>query len=236
MSNPDRSILEGTPNEEDLRVIGRQLGRPARGVVSIAHRCPCGCPTVVRTEPRLPDGTPFPTSFYATCPRLTAAISTLESSGLMKEMTQRLGEDEALNWAYSQAHDDYLRRREELAHVPEIAGISAGGMPNRVKCLHVLVAHALAAGPGVNPFGDEAIEALPQWWENGCCGALDSDQDEVSPAADTCPRHHPLEQVGATEGEPRERVDWPVDGPHEADVVLVANRRAREKRAGGAWA
>ncbi len=172
MSSPDRTTLDEVPTPEDLRVIERQLGRPPRGVVSIAHRCPCGCPTVVRTEPRLPDGTPFPTTFYATCPRLTGAISTLESGGLMRQMTQRLQEDHDLRMDYTHAHEDYLRRRDELAHVPEIAGVSAGGMPNRVKCLHVLVAHALAAGPGVNPFGDEAVEALPEWWTDGCCGAL----------------------------------------------------------------
>ncbi len=173
MSAPDRTTAHETPTEQDLAVVGRQLGRPARGVVAVAHRCPCGCPTVVRTEPRLSDGTPFPTTFYATCPRLTGAISTLESEGLMKDMSRRLLEDEELAWEYAQAHTDYLRRREDLAHVPEIAGVSAGGMPNRVKCLHVLVAHALAAGPGVNPLGDEAIEALPDWWADGCCGALD---------------------------------------------------------------
>ena len=131
MSRPDRTTLEETPTEDDLAVIAHQLGRPARGVVSIAHRCPCGCPTVVRTEPRLPDGTPFPTTFYVTCPRLTGAISTLESQGLMKEMTQRLSEDEDLRWDYAQAHNDYLRRREELAHVPELAGVSAGGSVGR---------------------------------------------------------------------------------------------------------
>ena len=172
MSQPDRTTLEQIPTEEDLEIIGAQLGREPRGVVSIAHRCPCGCPTVVRTEPLLPDGTPFPTTFWATCPRLTGAISTLESEGLLKQMSQRLAEDEDLRWEYAQAHDDYLRRREELAHVPELAGVSAGGMPNRVKCLHVLAAHALAAGPGVNRLGDEVIEALPDWWVDGCCGVM----------------------------------------------------------------
>ena len=44
-----------------------------------------------------------------------------------------------------------------------------GGMPNRVKCLHVLVAHSLAVGEGVNPFGDEALEVLPEWWAAGPC-------------------------------------------------------------------
>ncbi len=177
MSSPDRTTLHEDPTEEDLAVIERQLGRPPRGVVSIAHRCPCGCPTVVRTDPRLPDGTPFPTTFYATCPRLTGAISTLESTGLMREMSERLLDDAALRHDYVRAHEDYLSRREALAHVPEIAGVSAGGMPNRVKCLHVLVAHALAAGPGVNRLGDEALEALPDWWVDGCCGALEAPGD-----------------------------------------------------------
>lgn len=163
------------PTPEELATIHRQLGRPPRGVVQIAHRCPCGCPTVVRTEPRLPDGSPFPTTFYATCPRLTGAISTLESSGLMREMTARLGTDPELAAAYAEAHQDYLRRRAELGTVPEIEGISAGGMPTRVKCLHVLVAHSLAVGPGINPLGDEALAALPQWWLGGCCAEEDGD-------------------------------------------------------------
>lgn len=184
MSAPDRTTLEQTPTEADLEAVRTQLGREPRGVVSIAHRCPCGCPTVVRTEPRLPDGTPFPTTFYATCPRLTGAISTLESQGLMKEMSRRLLEDEDLRWQMAQAHDDYLHRREELAGVPELAGVSAGGMPNRVKCLHVLVGHALAAGPGVNVLGDEAIAALPDWWAGGCCGVGDGPADGPADAAE----------------------------------------------------
>lgn len=157
------------PSDRDLEAVREQLGRPARGVAAVAHRCPCGQPDVLRTEPRLPDGTPFPTTYYATCPRLTGAISTLETSGLMREMTDRLGEDPELAHAYAGAHEDYLRRRGELGGVPEIEGVSAGGMPTRVKCLHVLVAHALAAGPGVNPLGDEALAALPEWWAQGPC-------------------------------------------------------------------
>jgi len=107
--------------------------------------------------------------FYATCPRLTAAISTLESHGVMREMTARLAEDDDLAAAYRAAHEHYLAQRAELGDVPEIAGVSAGGMPDRVKCLHALVAHSLAAGPGVNPLGDEALAALPEWWRDGCC-------------------------------------------------------------------
>jgi uncharacterized protein len=162
-----------TVGSEDLRAVHEQLGRVPRGVAAVAHRCPCGRPDVLRTEPRLPDGTPFPTTFYVTCPRLTGAISTLESSGMMREMTQRLAGDPELAATYSAAHEDYLRRRAELGDVAEIEGISAGGMPTRVKCLHVLVGHSLAVGPGVNPLGDEALEALGDWWAAGPCVPTD---------------------------------------------------------------
>jgi len=158
----------------DVETVTRQLGRPARGVVGVAHRCPCGNPDVVTTAPRLDDGTPFPTTFYLTCPRATSAVSTLEASGLMREMTQRLAEDPELAAAYRRAHEDYLARRAELGDVPEIDGVSAGGMPTRVKCLHVLVGHALAAGPGVNPLGDEALAALGEFWAAGPCVTRDA--------------------------------------------------------------
>lgn len=156
-------------SDADIAAVSRQLGRPARGVRAVAHRCPCGLPDVVETEPRLPDGTPFPTMYYLTCPRATAAVSALEARGVMAEMTERLASDSDLAAAYRAAHRDYLARREAIAHVPEIAGVSAGGMPGRVKCLHALVAHSLAAGRGVNPLGDEALDALPPWWEAGPC-------------------------------------------------------------------
>jgi uncharacterized protein len=157
------------PSTADIDAVSAQLGRSARGVRAVAHRCPCGLPDVVETEPRLPDGTPFPTMYYLTCPRATAAVSTLEAQGLMRDMTSRLASDPDLAAAYQAAHQDYLTRREAIEHVPEIAGVSAGGMPTRVKCLHALVAHALAAGRGVNPFGDEALDALPEWWAGGQC-------------------------------------------------------------------
>ena len=157
--------------QRDLETVRAQLGRAPRGVVDIAYRCPCGCPAVVRTRPELDDGTPFPTLFYATCPALTAAVSRLESQGMMAEMTGRLNDDPdgPLAHAYRAAHEDYLRRRDALGTPARIAGVSAGGMPTRVKCLHVLVAHSLAAGPGVNPLGDEAVAALGAWWSDGCC-------------------------------------------------------------------
>ena len=153
----------------DEAAVARQLGRPPRGLRAVAHRCPCGLPDVVETEPRLPEGGPFPTLYYLTCPRANSAVGTLEAGGMMRAMNERLATDPDLHTRYLDSHEDYLRRRREIADVPEIDGISAGGMPDRVKCLHVLVAHALAAGPGVNPLGDEALAALPPWWETGPC-------------------------------------------------------------------
>jgi hypothetical protein len=153
----------------DEAAIEAQLGRPPRSIHDIGHRCPCGNPDVVATEPRLEDGTPFPTTFYLTCPRAASMIGTLEASGLMKEMTERLQDDQELAAGYRSAHDAYLAYRDAIAEVPEISGVSAGGMPTRVKCLHVLAGQALAQGRGVNPLGDEVLELLGDFWAAGPC-------------------------------------------------------------------
>lgn len=153
----------------DVEAVDRQLGRTPRGVLKVAYRCPCGEPAVVTTAPRLDDGTPFPTTYYVTCPRLTSEIGTLEGEGQMREMEHRLGVDDELRDQYRAAHERYLAERARLGDVEEIEGISAGGMPTRVKCLHVLVGQSLASGPGVNPFGDEALAEIGKWWEPRSC-------------------------------------------------------------------
>jgi len=158
----------------DEKAVGAQLGRDPRAIHEVGHRCPCGLPDVVTTLPRLPNGTPFPTTFYLTCPRAASRIGRLEGSGLMKEMEARLEEDPDLAAAYAAAHRRYLEVRDELGRdagqdVPEIEGISAGGMPDRVKCLHVLAGQSLAQGRGANPLGDEVLDLIGEWWEPGPC-------------------------------------------------------------------
>ncbi|KAA9105665.1 DUF501 domain-containing protein [Microbacterium rhizomatis] len=153
--------------DADLAVLRAQLGRPARGVVGVASRCVCGNPTVVATVPRLPDGTPFPTFYYLTHPAATSAMSVLEADHIMKELSDQLAEDPEIAEAYARAHESYLRDRALFGEVAEIEGISAGGMPTRVKCLHALAAHSLAAGPGVNPIGDLAL-ARSTWSASRC--------------------------------------------------------------------
>jgi uncharacterized protein len=157
----------------DVAVVTMQLGRPPRGILGVAHRCPCGLPDVISTAPRLSDGTPFPTLYYLTCVTACAAASGLEAAGLMRDMTDRLAVDAALRDAYHAANDDYARRRamaaDEAGVRPLPAGApTAGGMPDRVKCLHALVAHELAV-PGTNPLGREAILAMGRWWAAGPC-------------------------------------------------------------------
>jgi len=162
--------------------IREQLGRRPRSIHGVGHRCPCGNPDVVTTEPRLDDGTPFPTTFYLTCPRASSLIGTLEASGLMREMSERIEQDPELAASYQAAHEAYLAARgeieSEVGAVPEIAGVSAGGMPTRVKCLHVLAGQALAQGRGVNLLGDEVLDLLGDWWRKGPCVDLTTTEED----------------------------------------------------------
>ena len=153
--------------EADIAEVSRQLGRPARDILAIAARCVCGRPLVVKTKPRLGNGTPFPTLYYLTQPAATAAVSTLEASGYMAELQQLLADDEEVAKQYNLAHKSYLAEREAIEVVDEIKDFSAGGMPTRVKCLHALVGHSLAKGERVNPIGDLALKALT--WSDKVC-------------------------------------------------------------------
>jgi hypothetical protein len=175
-------------DQRDVDAVAAQLGREPRGLRAVAHRCPCGNPDVVETAPRLrseqnPAGEPFPTLYYLTCTKAASAIGTLEGAGVMAEMTERLGRDPDLAAAYLAAHRDYLARRDAIEVLEGFP--SAGGMPDRVKCLHVLAGHALAAGPGVNPLGDETLALLPPWWRAGACVTV------PGPAGAPGPDHRP---------------------------------------------
>lgn len=152
------------PTDADIAAVSEQLGREARGVVGIAARAADGSPAVVATAPRLPDGSPFPTFYYLCHPDAVAAASRLEAAGVMAEYNELLAEDEEIRDQYRLAHEQFIADRDSVGEVPEIAGVSAGGMPARVKCLHALIGHALAAGPGVNPIGDLAL-ARCDWEE-----------------------------------------------------------------------
>lgn len=152
--------------DKDRQIVEEQLGRFPRGMLGVAARTTSGEPVVVATAPRLEDGTPFPTVYYLTHPDYVRECSRLESSGIMAEWTAQLSGRPQLADAYRTAHRFYLEDRRQIgldAGIPEVEEIkdfSAGGMPDRVKCLHALVAHSLAAGPGINPIGDRALSLM----------------------------------------------------------------------------
>lgn len=165
------TTFDDVATEADIAVLEKQLGRVPRGVVAVGARCVCNRPLVVVTKPRLDNGEPFPTLYYLTSPSVVHGCAVLEAEGYMAELTQMLQEDEELAAAYARAHDAYIADRATLGEVPEIAGISAGGMPTRVKCLHAVVGHALAAGLGVNPIGDLTLDKMAErgLWSADTC-------------------------------------------------------------------
>ncbi|MEX2324954.1 MAG: DUF501 domain-containing protein [Nitriliruptoraceae bacterium] len=135
-------------DERTTDIVSTQIGRPARGVPAVVHRCVFGLPTVVRVDPRLDDGTPFPTTFWLTCPVMRSRVGTLEADHAMVGLNERLQIEPDLAQAYAQAHERYVAFRDELG--PPLPGSpGSGGMPGHIKCLHVHAAHYLATGDNV---------------------------------------------------------------------------------------
>ncbi|CAB0501410.1 hypothetical protein CIP100629_00842 [Corynebacterium diphtheriae] len=178
-------------SESDLAIVAEQLGREPRGVIEVSYHTPDGVPGVVMTTPKLDDGTPFPTLYYLTEPRLTAEASRLEVAHVMKRMTDRLHSDEELRQDYERAHEYFLAKRNAIEDLG--TDFSGGGMPDRVKCLHVLIAYALAEGPDHFRLGTEAVAlaadhgglrgtAIPQDWPTVESLGMSLDQFDFSHA------------------------------------------------------
>lgn len=166
--------LADPADEETVALVQRQLGRYPRGMVAVGARCACGTPLAVITRPLVDGSVPFPTTCYLTGPQAVKAVSHLEADGVMKEYNEALACDETLRADYERAHELYLAFRHALAErvgdeETHIEGISAGGMPARVKCLHALVAQSLVMGPGVNPIGDMALERMRDEFDPAVC-------------------------------------------------------------------
>ena len=169
-----QELLATPATPEQVAAVNRQLGRYPRGMVAVGARCVCGNPLAVVTRPQLEDGTPFPTTCYLTSPEAVKAVSRLEADGVMAAWNTELGSDADLASAYRRAHGLYLAFRSALARrlgddEGHIAGISAGGMPKRVKCLHALTAQSLVMGPGVNPLGDRVLDLVRQVFDPQVC-------------------------------------------------------------------
>jgi hypothetical protein len=176
---PDASyeaqVGRGPLDGRERRVAARMIGRPLRGESAAAVRCAWGLPAVLRVDPRLRDGTPFPTTFWLACPLAVKHVGTLEADGAMAGLNQRLAEDEDLAAEYRAAHERYLAFRERLGPPLPRATASAGGMPDRVKCLHALYGHHLATLD--NPIGAwVAAQNEPMACPHPC---VDTEQDSA---------------------------------------------------------
>jgi len=138
-------------DDRERRLAGRMIGRPLRGDSAAAVRCAWGLPAVLRVDPRLRDGTPFPTTFWLACPIANQRVGRLEAEGAMVGLNERLAADGDLAASYGAAHERYLAFRDSLGDPLPRRTDSAGGMPDRVKCLHALYGHHLATRD--NPVG-----------------------------------------------------------------------------------
>ena len=164
-------------DDATIAILSEQLGRPARGRPAVTHRCGHGLPTVVRVDPRLEDGTPFPTTFWLACPLLRSAVGRMEADHEMVRLNERLAEDAAFQADYTLSAEQYVAFRDRLGgpDEPLEGGPTAGGMPRRVKCLHVHLAHHLATGD--NPVGAYVADTLLPMACPAPCVAVASDGD-----------------------------------------------------------
>lgn len=128
---------------EDVALASVMIGRPLRGRSAVAVRCGWGLPAVLRVDPVLENGAPFPTVFWLSCPLANSQIGTLEGTGLMENLRERVADADDLQAGHRAAGERYVAFRNALGErVP--GDPAAGGLPERVKCLHSLYGHHLA--------------------------------------------------------------------------------------------
>lgn len=154
----------------DKDIVAEQIGRDPRGAIEVVARCVYGLPAVVRTSPKLDDGSPFPTLYYLVCPVAVRAIGRLEATGTMKRYEGLLATDEEVRASYAAADARYRAERDAIVDLGPTQ--TAGGMPKRVKCLHALYAHELADSNPIGALVRAEIEPLD------CPGACVVENDE----------------------------------------------------------
>jgi hypothetical protein len=160
---------------EDSAVVERQLGRAPRAFRRVAYRCPFGLPAVTEQAAYAPDGEPFPTTYYLTCPHLVAAVSRLEAAGGVERWSARVLSDPDLEASLRTATREQRRIRRRLARgvtgsdggASLELGIGGASQPERLKCLHAHVAFALAR-PGYL-LGERVLAELAPLWPGRCC-------------------------------------------------------------------
>ncbi|AHY46085.1 hypothetical protein RradSPS_0802 [Rubrobacter radiotolerans] len=139
----------------DREAVARQLGREPKPF-TVAARCPFGLPSVIENEP----SRKLPTTFWITCPALSAAVARVEAAGGVREAQEAVG-----TGVVEAIHEEHLQR-----YGVRVAGVREGGY---VKCLHAFTALHLA-GEIENPVARwtlAQIEAAnsPVYPRDRCC-------------------------------------------------------------------
>lgn len=180
----------------DRAVAAQMIGRPLRGTSATAVRCGWGLPAVLLVRPQLADGTPFPTTFWLACPLARRHVGRLEAEGSMVGYNDLLDADPSTAAAYAAAHERYVAFRDTLGP-PVPRAPSAGGMPDRVKCLHSLYAHHLATRD--NPIGARVAAVVqPMACPGPCVEAAHLAPAEVgTPDRDGANDDEPIDRAGA---------------------------------------
>jgi hypothetical protein len=127
---------------QDIATLAAQLGRDPHPPARVVARCGAGRPVAVEQPARTPDGAPFPTVFWLTCPGLVRGIARLEAAGGVRALEARIAEDPALTEVFAAA-----QRRHAALRPPHGPGIGGVARPQAVKCLHAHAAFALGAPP-----------------------------------------------------------------------------------------
>ncbi len=173
-------------NDHDRRVLETQLGRPPRGEIFVAARCPYGEVEVVATAPLLNGEEPFPTFYWLTCPLLKSEAGRLEA-GDMRELLRARLKDEGFARELAEAEAEYTEERREMARslgmekteaLFEGRNGVAGGPAGNLKCLHSHFAHWLARGS--NPVGREMAARMPAVQKDKCTGTCPTPTGDAS--------------------------------------------------------
>lgn len=148
--------------DPDRELVAQQIGREPRAFRRVAVRCPFGRPAVTEQHPYTPDGEPFPTTFWLTCPFLVTAISRVEAEGGVDRWTRAAADDPVLGESLRAANEEQRRLRPEID-----AGVGGGTRGGSLKCLHAHAAFALA-NPGYM-LGERILGDVQPLWPERCC-------------------------------------------------------------------
>ena len=98
--------------DKDKKIVEAQIDRSLRSNVTVSSRCHLNLPAAIKVPPNLDDGTPFPTTYWLTCPMYNKKIGSLESQGLIAELDNEILNNPNLKAEWSKRQISYQQERE----------------------------------------------------------------------------------------------------------------------------